>query len=367
MGSAKQGYPFVTSALKLARPLDERRPSEFLTFVNEQLRAEVFKIERLTPTIIEVVIKAPQAARNFHPGQFYRLQNFEANAMRLGEDRGHMTTLAMEGLALTGAWVDKSKGLMSTIVLEMGGSADLCAYLKEGEPVTLMGPTGTPTETPAGETVMLVGGGLGNAVLFSIGKALKEAGSKVLYFAGYKKAQDRYKVKEIEDASDVIIWACDEAIFTPERPQDHSFHGNIVEAIKAYGSGLLGKEPIKLQDVDRIIAIGSDRMMAAVGQARHTVLKEMLKPSHEAVGSINSPMQCMMKEICAQCLQKHIDPKTGEESYVYSCFNQDQCLDKVNFQHLNERLKQNQVQERLTSQWIDYCLKQLDLRQQEAS
>ncbi len=273
----------------------------------------------------------------------------------------------MEGLALTGAWVDKEKGLLSTIVLEMGGSSDLCAYLKEGESVVLMGPTGTPTETPAGETVMLVGGGLGNAVLFSIGKALKEAGSKVLYFAGYKKAQDRYKVEEIEEASDIIIWACDEATFTPERPQDHAFHGNIVEAIKAYGNGLLGHAPIKLGDVDRIIAIGSDRMMAAVGQARHTVLKEMLKPEHEAIGSINSPMQCMMKEICAQCLQKHTDKRTGEEYYVYSCYNQDQCLDEVNFQHLNERLKQNQVQERLTAQWIDRCLTSLELRERKVS
>lgn len=31
----------------------------------------------------------------------------------------------------------------------------------------LMGLTGTPTETPLGETVLLLGGGLGNAVLFS--------------------------------------------------------------------------------------------------------------------------------------------------------------------------------------------------------
>ena len=65
----------------------------------------------------------------------------------------------MEGLALTGAWVDKEQGLLSTIVLEMGGSSDLCALLQPGEPVILMGPTGTPTETPGGETVLLVGGG----------------------------------------------------------------------------------------------------------------------------------------------------------------------------------------------------------------
>ena len=55
----------------------------------------------------------------------------------------------MEGLALTGAWVDREQGLISTIVLEMGGSSDLCVLLKPGEPVVLMGPTGTPTEIPS--------------------------------------------------------------------------------------------------------------------------------------------------------------------------------------------------------------------------
>src|SRR5579862_5713685 len=107
----------------------------------------------------------------------------------------------MEGLAMTGAWVDRDKGLVSVIVLEMGGSSDLCAYLKSGEPVVLMGPTGTPTEIPANENLMLAGGGLGNAVLFSIGKAARAKGSKVLYFAAYRKAADRYHVQEIEQAA----------------------------------------------------------------------------------------------------------------------------------------------------------------------
>ena len=110
----------------------------------------------------------------------------------------------MEGLALTGASVDRERGLLSTIVLEMGGSSDLCALLKPGEPVVLMGPTGTPTETPANETALLAGGGLGNAVLFSIGQTLRANGSRVVYFAGYKKLIDRYKIEEIEAAADVV-------------------------------------------------------------------------------------------------------------------------------------------------------------------
>jgi NADPH-dependent glutamate synthase beta subunit-like oxidoreductase/NAD(P)H-flavin reductase len=362
MGAAKQGYPIITKVLDKAAPTSDKSASDFIKQMNKELIATVHKVERLTSNIIEVVIHAPAAARGFHPGQFYRLQNYEVNATKLTDSKNNKTSLTMEGLALTGAWVDKKKGLLSVIVLEMGGSSDLCYHLKKDEPIVLMGPTGTPTHTQGGETVMLVGGGLGNAVLFSIGKAFKQAGSKVLYFAGYKKAQDRYKIKEIEEASDVIVWACDEATFTPEREQDRSFHGNIVQAIEAYGTGMLGKTDIRVQDVDRIIAIGSHRMMEAVGKARHNVLKDLLKPNHEAVGSINSPMQCMMKEVCAQCLQKHIDPVTGAESYVYSCFNQDQCLDTVSFEHLDQRLMQNGVQEKLTAKWINHCLQQLELR-----
>ena len=272
--------------------------------------------------------------------------------------------LAMEGLALTGAWVDREQGLVATIVLEMGGSCDLCALLRPGEPVVLMGPTGTPTEIPEGETVLLAGGGLGNAVLFSIGQALRAAGSKVLYFAGYKTMQDRYKVDEIEEAADVIVWCCDEGPgFAPDRPAGPQLRRQHRRGDRRLRQRHAGRAGDSARSVDRILAIGSDRMMAAVGSARHTVLKDFLKPGHTAIGSINSPMQCMMKEICAQCLQPHVDPVTGETTVVFSCFNQDQPLDVVDFPALRQRLGQNGAQEQLTAQWIDRCLRHLDLRE----
>ena len=130
---------------------------------------KVHEVIRLTPNIVEVVVEAPMAARAFQPGQFYRLQNYEIARAAGRTER----CWGWKGIALTGASVDREKGLLSTIVLEMGGSSDLCALLKPGEPVILMGPTGTPTETPAQETALLVGGGLGNAVLFSIGQQLR--------------------------------------------------------------------------------------------------------------------------------------------------------------------------------------------------
>jgi NAD(P)H-flavin reductase len=358
MASAKRGYPVVSRMLARLEP-PGLAPAALIARLNGELRATVHAVNRLTPTIVEVVVRAPMAARAFKPGQFYRLQNYETLSRSADGTR-----LAKEGLALTGASVDRDHGLLSTIVLEMGGSSDLCAQLAAGEPVVLMGPTGHPTDTPAGETVLLIGGGLGNAVLFSIGQALRANGSRVVYFAGYKRAIDRYKVEEIERAADVIVWCCDEAPgFRPDRARDKAFVGNIVAALDAYGSGALGEAPIPLGEVDRVVAIGSDGMMAAVKHAREGMLAQHLKPGHKAIASINSPMQCMMKEICAQCLQVHRDPESGVESVVFSCFDQDQDLDRVDFDILRARLGQNGVQEKLTRLWIDRSLRHLGLRE----
>jgi len=357
MASAKHGYEHVAHlfrneiASRGEMPQAERDAifDRLEATLDEQLRAFVVKVERLTPTIVEIIIKAPVQARKFEPGQFYRLQNFETTAPVVDGSK-----FLMEGLALTGAWVDVGKGLLSMIVLEMGTSSRLCSLLKEGEEVLVMGPTGTPTEIPTGENVLLAGGGLGNAVLFSIAKAIRDNGNKVIYFAGYKNGGDLFKREEIEGATDQIIWATDFGDeIVPARPQDAHFRGNIVQAMIAYGEGKLGVRSVELSGVDRIIAIGSDRMMNGVREARHTTLKPFLKPDHVAIGSINSPMQCMMKEVCAQCLQRHVNPHTGEEFFVFSCFNQDQALDFVDFKNLNERLKANSIQEKLTNLWLD--------------
>jgi NADPH-dependent glutamate synthase beta subunit-like oxidoreductase/NAD(P)H-flavin reductase len=364
MGGAKRGYPVVSNALAALEP-SPVPGGELIARCRDTLRATVHAVNRLTPTIMEVVVRAPAAARAFRPGQFYRLQNYEVLSPALTEPGVGRTVLTVEGLAMTGAWTDPAQGLVSVIALEMGGSSDLCAVLRPGDPVVLMGPTGTPTEIHANSTVALVGGGLGNAVLFSIGAAHRAAGSKVIYFAGYKAMRDRYKVEDIERAADVIIWCCDEApgfASSPSRPQDRRFVGNIVQAMVAYGSGLLGEQAVPLAAAEHMIAIGSDRMMQAVGGARHGVLAPYLKPGHSAIGSINSPMQCMMKEVCAQCLQPQVNPETGERTVVFSCFNQDQALDRVDFPALHERLGQNGTQEKLTAQWVDRTLRRLEMR-----
>ena len=410
MASAKDGYPkiaalFADEIAQLEPAKQGEREQAWRALVgrlDDELLARVEYVQRLTATIVEVVVRAPAAARRFQPGQFYRLQNYEALAARanvgqasdvgqalsgppgqasnvgqalsgppgqasnVGQALSGLPTgdvpLLMEGIALTGAWVDREKGLLSLIALEMGVSSRLCAYLRPGEPVVVMGPTGTPTDIPRGTDVLLAGGGLGNAVLFSIAKALRENGNRVLYFAGYKKGEDLFKRADIEAATDQVIWSTDMgAAIEPGRPQDSHFRGNIVQAMVAYAEGRLGPQVVPLSGVSRIIAIGSDRMMAAVKASRYGVLAPHLRRDHVGIASINSPMQCMMKEICAQCLQKHVDPVTGHEEFIFSCFNQDQEMDRVDFPNLNMRLRQNTVQEKLSNRWLDHLLESVDL------
>ncbi len=80
MASAKNGYRAIAEVLNgegSARQPDAEWDA-FRRRLEDDLTARVVAVNRLTPTIVEVVVRAPAAARNFQPGQFFRLQNLEA-------------------------------------------------------------------------------------------------------------------------------------------------------------------------------------------------------------------------------------------------------------------------------------------------
>ena len=105
MASAKNGYPYVVKLFEqeLASLNPAQQPERdaalkaLFARLDDAFKASIVAINRLTPTIIEVVVKAPMQAEKFHPGQFYRVQNYEAFAPdsgrhsagrgRLGADR----------------------------------------------------------------------------------------------------------------------------------------------------------------------------------------------------------------------------------------------------------------------------------------
>ncbi len=131
-----------------------------------------------------------------------------------------------------------------------------------------------------------------------------------------------------------------------ETPIAGRFEGSIIKVLEKY----FIENP---QKIDRIFTIGNNRLMHEVAKLRHVGKVESLKDAPIAVTSLNSPMQCMLKGVCSQCLQKRRNEK-GEEEYFYSCANQDQNMDKFDFEHLHNRCDQNSLSEKVSRLWIEY-------------
>lgn len=351
MASGTYGAFEISETLKKHPSRSLQKAIFFSSRIKKLFTTHVLRIDTIAPKILEIHLKAPAAAKSFQPGQFFRFQQFNTHKP---------STHTMEGIALTGALSNPKKGTLSLIVLQNGASTLLCKNLQKGEKVSLMGPTGTPTYIPLHENVLLIGGGLGNAVLFSIGQAMRAKGCRVLYIAGYRDTSLVFKKKELEEAADQILWCFEKSPKTAFRirPQDICFEGKVTDALQALSTNTLSV----LRDlifnatfVQRILTIGPDGMMHAVHDLLQSPIGKDFTSCTEKIASINSPMQCMLKEICGQCLQRHQDPITGLETFVFSCTNQDQPLEQVDFSFLKNRLDQNSLLEKTVKHLLDYA------------
>ena len=335
MASAKLGYKQVTEILSGVTTSTSQRDfaADFLVRIE--------KIERLSKHVIALFVKAPLLARQTEIGQIFRLQNYHALAGKIGDQ-----LLAMEGVAVTALSVDRENGIISGIVVETGGSASLIKNFKEGEPCIFMGPSGKPTEIPKNETVLLVGGGRGNQPLTALAEIFKANGCRVIFFAGYRKNSFLVRQEKMEKFCDILICAIEEEApnLKLNRPQDQQIQGSVTDALRDYFT----KNP---QKIDRIFTIGNDQMMHEIAKLRHENLVKSLGEARFAITSLNAPMQCMMKGVCSQCLQKRIG-ENGEMEYFYSCAEQDQNMDKLDFKHLHYRCEQNSLSEKISKLWL---------------
>ena len=359
IASAQHAYPEIMRTLETGAEAEGSAEDldAFRSRMAQLLQAQVVRVQRLSPSVVELSVRAPLAARNFRPGQFFRLQNFETSSPLF-----EGTRLQTESLALTGAQVDGAAGLVTLMVLELGVSSRLCATLREGDPVVLMGPTGRPTEVPENETILVAAGRRGAAVMGTLGPALRARGNRVLYFAGFRTADEVYRQERLEAAADVVIWCTASGHPIPaRRPQDRSRTGAYLDILAAYAQGHLepdGSPPaIPLEHVDRVLAIGSRHLLRMMRDAMTGPLGAKFQTDVRAIASVPSPMQCMLQGVCAQCLQWHLDPATGRRTHaVFSCAGQDQPLQFIDLDNLDARLAQNSMTERLTDIWLDYIL-----------
>lgn len=357
IASAGRIYPKIISSLqnsiKPKSHIDDY--DQFAKNIDRMFTATVTKVKRHTATVIEVDITAPMAARNFKPGQFYRVQNYENTAPFVGGTR-----LQSEAMAMIGAKVDKETGKIALMVLEQGASSRLFATFKPGDPISIMGPTGVRTEIPKDSgTIMVIGGRMGAAHIQAVGPALRAAGHKVIYIAGFRNHQEVYSQDDLEAAADSIVWITESGEPIPaRRPLDVSATGDFLSLLVRYANGqLLPEQPMgfDFHEIKRVLVIGTKKLVKIIQNARRNELKTFFNPEAQFIASIYGPMQCMLKGVCAQCLQWQVNPLTGQRTKaVYACSWQDQPLDIVDLDNLGERLAQNSTQEILSNLWLDY-------------
>ncbi|MCW5584337.1 MAG: FAD-dependent oxidoreductase, partial [Gammaproteobacteria bacterium] len=314
IASGLRTYPKILAILqdKLSQRGNEKEYTQFAERMNYLFDARVKTASRKTKNVLELTIQAPLAAKHFKPGQFYRLQNFETLAPRIDH-----TLLQMEPLALVTAHCDTAQGVLTFWVTENTATAKLCATLKPGEPVSLMGPTGVRAKIPTEhETVLIIGNTASFAFLHSYGTEMRAAGNRVIYLGQLEHPEEIYCQQELEQSADTIIWLFkNSSTMKTKRDSDYVINSDhIITALTQQAHA------ISLADVDRIFIIGSTELLRSFQAARHSLLKKYLLKDPKVFGAVYGNMQCMLKGVCAQCLQWQIDPETGQRTKaVFAC------------------------------------------------
>ena len=114
--------------------------------------------------------------------------------------------------------------------------------------------------------------------------------------------------------------------------------------------------------MDRIYVVGDTELLRRFQAARKTVLKDHLVKDPKVFGSVYGNMQCMLKGVCAQCLQWQIDPETGlRTKAVFACSWQDQPLEIIDIDHMDARQMQNKLMDQLNQLWVDHVFTKYDV------
>jgi NADPH-dependent glutamate synthase beta subunit-like oxidoreductase/NAD(P)H-flavin reductase len=356
IASGLRTYPKIVAALqsKLGKHGDENEYKQFAEQMNYLFTAKVQSVTRKTKNVVELVIQAPLAARHFKAGQFYRLQNLETLAPRIDH-----TLLQMEPLALVTADCNRKNGTLTFLVTESTATAKLCAALKPDEMVSLMGPTGVRTKIPnEHETVLVVGNAASFSFLRSYGAEMRAANNRVIYAGQFEHAEEVFCQSELENVTDAILWQTKNGdAISPARAADYAATGHDIIASLIQHANELG-----LADVDRIFIVGDTDLLRRFQAARKTLLKDHLPKDPKVFGSVYGNMQCMLKGVCAQCLQWQIDPETGQRTKaVFACSWQDQPLEIIDIDHIDARQMQNRLLDQLSNLWADYLFKRYEV------
>ena len=174
----------------------------------------------------------------------------------------------MEGLALTGAWVDAEKGLARDDRARDGRQLAPLRGARAGRADRPDGPDrARRPRSPRRRRCCSAAAASATPCSSRSRARSRRSASKVLYFAGYKRGEDLFKQDDIERCTDQVIWCTDSG----RRDRAAPPAGRALPRQHRPGDGRLrqrassaARRRSRSREVQRIIAIGSDGMMNAV-------------------------------------------------------------------------------------------------------
>jgi len=155
--------------------------------------------QQLSNDVFTAWLEAPFIARAARPGQFVIIS---------------INNEFSERIPLTVADSDAQKGLIRIIWQRVGKTTADLSELKAGDFIAAVtGPLGRPTHIENFGLVVCVGGGIGNAVLLPITKALKKAGNKIITILGARTKDILILEDEFAKISDELIVTTDDGSY----------------------------------------------------------------------------------------------------------------------------------------------------------
>jgi ferredoxin--NADP+ reductase len=160
---------------------------------------KIIEKRQLSEDVFTAEIEAPLVAAARRPGQFVIIS---------------INNEYSERIPLTIAGADPKKGTIQLIWQRVGKTTAELADLNEGDEIeNVVGPLGRPTLLKKFGTVVCIGGGIGNAPLLPIAKALKEKGNTIISILGARNKELLILEKEFAELSDELIVTTDDGSY----------------------------------------------------------------------------------------------------------------------------------------------------------
>jgi ferredoxin--NADP+ reductase len=155
--------------------------------------------KQLSENVFTAEIESPLIARARKPGQFV--------IICINSDYG-------ERIPLTIADADPEKGFITLIWQRVGKTTAELSDMEVGQKIAnIVGPLGNPTHIENFGTIVCVGGGIGNAPLLPIAKALKNAGNTIISIIGARGKELLILEEQFAQISDELIVTTDDGSY----------------------------------------------------------------------------------------------------------------------------------------------------------